>query len=72
MRIVTLLLSTACLVLAACETPSQLSCQARLEQIRAQPGLTIDQRSAKLERQVQVCRAEQGDEVAMKWLDNNG
>lgn len=72
MRTVTMFLAFTCLALAACETPAQLSCQARLEQVRNAPGLSDTQRSAKLEHQVQVCRAEQGDKLAQQWLRENG
>lgn len=71
MRITTMFLALACLSLTACETPAQLSCQARLEQVRNEQGLSDTERAAKRERQVQICRAEQGDQAAKQWLANN-
>ena len=71
MRNTTVFLAFICLSLTACQTPAQLSCQARLEQVRYEPGLSDAERAAKLERQVQICRAEQGDKVAQQWLADN-
>ncbi len=54
--------------MAGCSTLPDPSCQARLERLRGDPSLSEERRAEKIERQIQICRAEQGDEAAEKWL----